>query len=173
MAPIRPASQRRTATSNSREHIHRPLKPSSSAFASSKKDKRLIKHSTLVNKIQKQHAKPSIKKRRRPNKKLVTTLESLADALPDDDVSEKPVSAAENQAEVRRKALKSRPGVQKRKEKVDKVERERFSQNLAQIIGSGATGDSQQLNESGIGIVKPNNRWEVLREFIKGNMEKG
>ena len=52
----------------------------SDTFIASKKDKRTIKHSAFVNRIEKAQSKPL--KRRRPNKKLKTTLEGLADALP-------------------------------------------------------------------------------------------
>ncbi|KAI9688517.1 MAG: hypothetical protein M1822_001466 [Bathelium mastoideum] len=172
-APIRPESRRRTtATKSQREHIHRPIKSTESAFASSKKDKRLIKHSTFVSKIQKQTVKLK-KKRRRPSKKLVTTLESLADALPETDepVSTEEARALHKQANDRRKALKSRPGSQKRKEKVEKAERERFGQNLAQMIGSQVGNPATQTSPLQNAPTKPHDRWSILRKFIEHNME--
>ncbi|KAL9067312.1 MAG: hypothetical protein Q9157_006853 [Trypethelium eluteriae] len=174
MAPIRPQSQRRTLkTSSQREHVHRPTKSDDSAFASSKKDKRLIKHSALVNRIQKQSFRAQ-RKRRRPNKKLVTTLESLADALPDVDQEAATEAAriSSEQANVRRKALLSRPGLQKCKEKTNKEERERFSQNLAQMIGSKATTPGTEIGSTPNLVTKPVDRWALLREHIMQNVEK-
>ncbi|KAL9097297.1 MAG: hypothetical protein Q9165_000724 [Trypethelium subeluteriae] len=174
MAPIRPASRRRTATTNSqRERVHRPIKSDDSVFASSKKDKRLIRHSALVNRIQKQNSTAK-QKRRRPNKKLVATLESIADALPDVDqnAATEDTGTLHGQAKVRRKSLASRPGVQKRKEKVNKAELERFSQNLAQMIGSKATNLSAEAKSTPNSAVKPVDRWALLRGHITQNMEK-
>ena len=56
---------------------------SESLFAASKKDKRRIKHAQLMSKVTK--ARTRNPRRRRPTKKLVTTLDALADALPDED----------------------------------------------------------------------------------------
>lgn len=93
------------------------------------------------------------KKRRRPSKKLITTLESLADALPDaggeNAISESrngEIMAEVDRAEVRgglgamtkirQRSLKSRPGAMKMREALEKRERERFERNMATIIGS-------------------------------------
>jgi hypothetical protein len=65
-----------------------------------------------VNKIEKAKAK----KRRRPNKKLVANLESLADALPDLDENDDKSEVVVGQAKIHRTSLKSRPGATKRKE---------------------------------------------------------
>ena len=173
-APVRPASRRRTLTVNNRhEHIHNPIKSTDSAFASSKRDKRLIKHSAFLNKIQKQNIKLK-KKRRRPSKKLVTTLESLADALPDAEqqATTEEARVSQEQENIRRKALKSRPGMQKRKERVDKAERERFSHNLAQMISSKAANPTEEAKSTQSTTNQSVDRWGVLREFIAQNMEK-
>jgi Ribosome biogenesis protein SLX9 len=130
-------------------------------FIPSKQDKRLIKHSAFVNRIEKAHKKPL--KRRRPSKKLVTTLQSLADALPD-------ASAIVNEVgdtKIRHKSMKSRPGAMKRKEKLEKMEKERFMKNMAQLtVGSAdAMGEEEQRAATA-------SRWAALRSFISQTMEQ-
>ena len=128
---------------------------SEGAFGSSKRDKQKIKHSSFVSKIEKSAAKTQ--KRRRPNKKLVANLESLADALPGfEDGAEGEVEVG--QAKIQRKSLKSRPGATKRKEKLVKTEMERFNQNLAQLAGS-STGSGVQ------------DRWAALKNHVQNTME--
>lgn len=141
---------------------------SSSAFSSTKRDKREIKRSTLLAKVQKSAKKPL--KRRRPSKKLVATLESLADALPDLGSEDSHLPAATKidvgQATVnvglssssRMKSLKSRPGAMKRKAKLERAERERFSKNLAIMATTGSTPGSEQTSVE--------NRWEALKRHV-------
>ncbi|KAM0721424.1 hypothetical protein Q7P37_002348 [Cladosporium fusiforme] len=71
-------------------HIANSLKPKPDGFVdydeeaawrTSKKDKRAMKHSVLMNKVRDAGVRKA--KPRRPNKKLKTDLESLADALPE------------------------------------------------------------------------------------------
>ncbi|PBP24847.1 xylose isomerase-like protein [Diplocarpon rosae] len=92
MAPTaprkRPSIRAKSSSSNSGAGMiarpppaHREGAILADSFVNTKKDKRLIKSSSFLNRIEKAHKKPL--KRRRPNKKLVTTLENLADALPD------------------------------------------------------------------------------------------
>ena len=135
-----------------------------SLFPSSKKDKRTIKHSVFVNKIEKASSKS--KKRRRPNKKLVATLESLADALPEMDDGKEQNKSVVGQARVRHKSLKSRPGAMKRKEKLGKMERERFGMNLAQMVGS-TQAQVHVSDNSAVG-----SRWAALKTFVESTAEK-
>ncbi|KAI9715787.1 MAG: hypothetical protein M1812_005786 [Candelaria pacifica] len=134
-------------------------------FSSSKKDKRTIKRSSFVSKIQKANTKPN--KRRRPSKKLVTNLESLADALPDSNqIQVRDTTVGD--AKMGQKTLRSRPGALKRKEKLEKLERERFGKNMAQMVGptgmdASATMDAESTTSS---------RWAALRSFISQTMEK-
>ena len=95
----------------------------------------------FVSKIEKSRAKTT--KRRRPSKKLVANLESLADALPDlsGDAGANEGGVLVGDARVRQKSLKSRPGAMKRKEKVEKMERERFGRNMVQMV-VGSVGSS-------------------------------
>lgn len=132
-------------------------------FLETKKDKRTIKHSSFVNRIEKANKKPL--KRRRPSKKLVTTLESLADALPDTQDAVKET----NDAKIRHKSLKHRPGAMKRKEKLEKMERERFGKNMAQlstvVTPDIAAGDVKPVTST-------TSRWAALRGFIETTLEQ-
>jgi len=130
-----------------------------------------MKHSLLLSKVQKSQAKT---KRRRPNKKLVANLESLADALPDADANDGEGAGAGiesgdkvvGQATIRQKSLKSRPGALKRREKVEKEERERFGKNMAQLAGGAVRGSAEGGGQETRG------RWEALRGFIGATLER-
>jgi len=130
-----------------------------------------MKHSLLMSKVQKSQAKP---KRRRPNKKLVANLKSLADALPDADANDDESNDAEvesgdqvvGQARIRQKSLKSRPGALKRREKVEREERERFGKNMAQLAGGAVRGSAEDGGQEARG------RWEALRGFIGATLER-
>jgi hypothetical protein len=130
-------------------------------FISSKKDKRLIKHSAFVNRIEKAQQKPL--KRRRPSKKLITSLESLVDALPNAGDAEKEVG----DAKIKQRSIKIRPGAMKRKGKMEKLEKERFMKNMAQLsVGiSDSMGEEEQK-------VAMSNRWATLRGFISQTLEQ-
>ncbi|PVH93777.1 hypothetical protein DM02DRAFT_573917 [Periconia macrospinosa] len=165
MAPI--AGKKRTTARAKTARSARPPPPtpdpteSPSLFASSKKDKRTIKHSAFVGKIEKSAAKST--KRRRPNKKLVANLESIANALPDFDDDDGKDEVEIGQAKVRRKSmksLKSRPGAMKRKEKLEKMERDRFNANLAQMASAG--------NGAGSAVA---DRWAALKNHVQSTME--
>lgn len=115
-----------------------------------------MKHARLMSKVTK--ATSSKPRRRRPNNKLVTTLDSLASALPDD--GEVGGSDARDQVNIiKRKSMKSRPGALKRREKLDKGERDRFTKNMAQM----ATTQSQTGGTS--------DKWAALRGFISQTLE--
>ncbi|KAF2112036.1 ribosome biogenesis protein SLX9-domain-containing protein [Lophiotrema nucula] len=132
--------------------------PASYLFPSSKKDKRAIKHSAFVGKIEKA-SKP---KRRRPNKKLVANLESLADALAEVDHISADGEIELGQAKIQRKSLRSRPGAMKRKEKLERMERERFNKNLAQMAGNSASAGTTSIAD----------RWAALKSHVQGTVEK-
>ncbi|EOD48043.1 putative fringe-like protein [Neofusicoccum parvum UCRNP2] len=150
-----------------------------SSFRQTKKDKREMKHSLLMSKVTKS---ATTKKRRRPNKKLVTTLESLADALPDadDDGAEaggEDGTVEVGQAKIKHKSLKSRPGALKRKEKLERLERQRFEKNLALMSAGHPQAPQEQTQEyADMGNAPPAaptaNRWSALRSFIENTMEK-
>ncbi|KAI9053574.1 hypothetical protein LZ554_002528 [Drepanopeziza brunnea f. sp. 'monogermtubi'] len=128
--------------------VHREGATISDSFINSKRDKRTIKSSSFLNRIEKAHKKPL--KRRRPSKKLVTTLESLADALPDVEDLVKGKEQDEG-GKMQMRSLKSRPGARKRMEKLERMERERFSKNLAVIMAGGGGGGGGEAAASGAG----------------------
>ncbi|KIX00198.1 uncharacterized protein Z518_10336 [Rhinocladiella mackenziei CBS 650.93] len=164
-------------------------KPSTSSFSkhdllfpASKKDKRRIRHAQLMNKITKLSAKKP--RRRRPNRKLVTTLDSLADALPeaagsDIDTGAKVAAGGKPEEQISiitRKSVKSRPGAMRRREKLDKGERERFAKNMAQLSASAPSpGDGKEKLRRGSETQRPipstSERWAALRGFISQTLE--
>lgn len=95
---------------------------------------------------------------------MVANLESLANALPEDDAPDANVDI------IRHRSMKSRPGATKRKEKLEKAERERFAKNMAQLAGSSkpemAGKRETELEQPAV------NKWAALRAFISGTMEK-
>ncbi|KAL6237185.1 hypothetical protein BDW75DRAFT_204885 [Aspergillus navahoensis] len=164
MAPIRSTKQQTNRTKNPAGSGVSKLSPFGNDFRTTKKDKRLIKHSSFVSKIEKNSTKSN--KRRRASKKLVANLESLADALPD---AETETNGPSQVNIIKQKTLKHRPGAQKRKEKLEKLERERFAKNMAQMssISRMATPNSQPAAAKSV-----SNRWAALRGFISQTMEQ-
>jgi hypothetical protein len=165
--PKKRTSVRSKASKSGSGLLARPLKTHregaiiNDGFISSKQDKRLIKHSAFVNRIEKAHRKPL--KRRRPSKKLVTTLESLADALPDAGDEVRLVG----DTKIRHKSLKSRPGATKRREKLERMERERFGKNMAQLAAGSAQASGEEAQKTATA-----NRWAALRGFISQTLEQ-
>ncbi|ORY62478.1 ribosome biogenesis protein SLX9-domain-containing protein [Pseudomassariella vexata] len=198
MAPVAPSKRRSLHTKLASKYEAQPyasrraLRPDvvevSDLFINSKKDKRLIKHSSFVSRIEKTNKKPL--KRRRPYKKLVTDLHSLKKALPDllaDGETEEGLKQLK-EGKVRLKSLSSRKGALKKKEKVVKGEVERFQGSLARLNAVGAAyqgiapsidiekpggdngaegGEAQSQNPNPTG-----SRWAALRGFISATMEQ-
>ena len=125
-----------------------------------------------MNKVAKSQKKTP--KRRRPSKKLVANLDSLADALPDAD-DETPSDAANQANIIKHKTLKHRPGAMKRKEKMEKLERDRFINNMAQMSAiEQAAPKLQQHTETqptSTESSSTSNRWAALRGFISQTMD--
>ena len=121
-----------------------------------------MRHVALVTRIDKANSKS--KKRRRPSKKLVTTLESLAEALP----SESPADGQDGLV-ARQKKLKSKPGAMKRKAKMETVERERFNKNMAQMANPGHTlPEPPERDDGGSDTANTSSaKWAALRNFIQ------
>lgn len=166
-APVRPSSEKapsgRGAITSLNEGIFED------DFRTTKKDKRLIKHSLFVSKVAKSQKKTL--KRRRPSKKLVANLDSLADALPDAD--EEDASELANQVNIiKHKTLKHRPGAMKRKEKMEQIERDRFMKNMAQMTAmEQKTVKPQEEAQTAAPSGPTSNRWAALRSFISQTME--
>lgn len=142
-----------------------------SAFGSTKRDKRIIKRSTLISRIEKSKGKPSSQKRRRASKKLITNLESLADALPDIPESRNDEMGLGDATIIRYKSLKSRPGAMKKKELLISLEKERFNKNMAQMMQS-YHGKEEEKDSTTISDVKGGGKWAAIRGFIQQTMEK-
>ncbi|KAI0859604.1 ribosome biogenesis protein SLX9-domain-containing protein [Xylaria cubensis] len=141
-----------------------------------------------MSRVEKSHQKPL--KRRRPSKKLVANLESLADALPDllaDGETEEGLRQL-REGKVRHKSLKMRKGALKKKEKIVKGEMDRFSHSLAQLnaMGASSAGADMQVEEQGQArnvqtqtqseaqgpTASTASRWAALRGFISSTMEQ-
>ncbi|KAI0508414.1 ribosome biogenesis protein SLX9-domain-containing protein [Xylaria bambusicola] len=201
MAPVAPSKRRSlraklAAKTGAEPHAPRKaprpdaVAPSFDGFTSSKKDKRIIKRSALISRIEKTHRKPL--KRRRPGKKLVANLESLADALPDlladGETSEGLRQLREGK--IRHKSLKMRKGALKKKEKIVKGEMDRFTYSLARLntMGAANVDSNMQIEGQAVAEVKqapsqsqapPSGsttstagRWAALRGFISSTMEQ-
>jgi hypothetical protein len=123
-----------------------------------------------MSKISKAYQKPT--KRRRPSKKLNISLESLADALPDNgEVDGEGITAGD--AKIRHKSLTSRPGAMKRKHKLERIEKERFGKNMAEMATMPAPV-SESFDSSTPAATQPttSDRWAALRSFISQTMEQ-
>ncbi|EPS29588.1 hypothetical protein POX_b03387 [Penicillium oxalicum] len=131
-------------------------------FRTSKKDKRQIKHATLMSKIAKNSKTP---KTRRPSKKLVANLESLADALPETDQDSHHAASQVNV--IKQTTIRHKPGAMKRREKLEKIERDRFAKNMAQLA-TIQPAPTEATSET----APTTNRWSALRNFISQTMEQ-
>ncbi|KAI0869732.1 ribosome biogenesis protein SLX9-domain-containing protein [Hypoxylon argillaceum] len=201
MAPVAPSkrrSLRAKLAAKAGAEPHAPRKaprpdavgPSVDGFTSSKKDKRIIKRSAFMSRVEKTNQKTL--KRRRPGKKLVTNLQSLADALPDllaDGETEEGLRQL-REGKIRHKSLRMRKGALKKKEKIVKGEMDRFSHSLAQLnaMGVAAAGADTQVengSEATDGQAQAQSeaqthgptastasRWAALRGFISSTMEQ-
>ncbi|KAM0332026.1 hypothetical protein ACHAQA_002292 [Verticillium albo-atrum] len=155
-------------------------------FLSTKKDKRVMKHSGFVSKINHTSSGPKALKRRRPNKKLVATMESLADALPELTNEADGNIKQLREGRVRHKSLNSRPGALKRKEKVVRGEMARFGASMAALAATpeaaaaAAAAEKNQAmaveetqdNASAAPAPTTTNRWAALRRHISTTMEQ-
>lgn len=154
-----------STASNPNRHAH---PKGHNLFSNTKKDKRIIKHSALLSRIEK--SKPQSKKRRRPSKKLVANLKSLAEALPDAPGPQEADDFETANAKIKHRSLKSRPGAMKKKEKLIGMEKDRFNKNMAQMAAAGASdrsygGDASDVPHTGT-------KWAALRNFIQQTMEQ-
>lgn len=163
----------------------------SDSFLTTKRDKRLMKHSSFLSQVSASAGvtKSSKNKRsRRPKNSLATTLDSLGDALPElDEDDEWHGIDGGNRGKVRLKGIKSRPGAMKKKEKVVRGEMERFGVSMARL---GAMAEPEQKKETGAAqttggdtdmggekqgaAAQPqgSNRWAALRGYISSTMEQ-
>jgi len=197
------------ATANTHQNTvsESPFGFSNDDFKLNKKDKRTIKHNALLTKVRDAGVEKKTK-RRRPAKKLKADLGGLGDALPDvgeeDDwegisedgeemegqtlkVDDLPKAKRRRRKQagdglsktMTMKSLTHKPGAMKRKHKMEQGEMERFSRNLAQMVGAGPQGQGAGgVATDGLGMAAPNgsagqqDKWAALRRFIGGTIEK-
>ncbi|KAI0013512.1 ribosome biogenesis protein SLX9-domain-containing protein [Xylariaceae sp. FL0662B] len=202
MAPVAPTHKRRSLRAKiAAKDGQQPYAPrraprpdaaeTSDAFINSKRDKRAIRHSALVSRIEKAGtaAAKQQKRRRRPGRKLVANLDSLAAALPDllaDGETEEGLRQM-REGKVRHRSLASRRGALRRKERVVRAEVERFGVSLARLNAVGG-GQNMEVDRDGSGDAGADgnartqdsapapastaNRWAALRGFISATMEQ-
>lgn len=159
----------------SSEQNSNPTTRPESLLPSSKKDKRRIRHSHLMSKVSKPTA--NSKRRRRPTKKLVTTLDALADALPqqEDDLDQEIESSnrlAQQVNIIKRTSAKSRPGALKRQQREANAERERFARNMAQMSRSTPAESALTSTSTSPNVPDTTEKWAALRGFIAETLEK-
>lgn len=200
MAPTAP-SKRKTLRAKATERlanplaprkVHRPSAQVSESFIESKRDKRLIKHSSFVSRIAKPaHLTPTQRKnlkRREKHRQSATRtdLASLSDALPDLTADEVRAGETEAAGKVRHKSLKSTPGALRKKERLVRGEMERFGLSLAQLSTvkeqPAAASQQQQAEmdvedkdgeeENRAPVQSTANRFAALRGFISATMEQ-
>ena len=140
-------------------------------FLANKRDKRLIKHSSFVSRIQSARVSKS-QKRRRPKNKLAASLDSLADALPDLDDNEGGKDALAGK--IGHKSLRSKKGALKRKERIVKGEMDRFGVSMAKLSETAAAKDKDAAAKSKEEPAPQGtaNRWAALRGYISATMEQ-
>jgi ribosome biogenesis protein SLX9 len=66
---------------------------------------------------------------------------------------------------IKRETMKHRPGATKRREKVERMERERFLKNLADMTEIETKGMSNGSTERAVDQGSASNRWAALRNF--------
>jgi hypothetical protein len=66
---------------------------------------------------------------------------------------------------IKQKTLKHKPGAMKRREKLERMERDRFAKNMAQMSSIETTAI-----DSGNDSTSTSNRWAALRSFISQTM---
>ncbi|RKF64451.1 putative atp-dependent clp protease [Erysiphe neolycopersici] len=152
-----------------------------------KREKRLEKRTTFLNHIEKPQKK-NAKKCRRPHKKLVTSLNSLLDALPNNNEF---LAGLGNEKEInnpRLKSLKSQPGLLKKRAKLEKDEKARFEMNLVKMSEVGQsklstdatqstiltytnTKNSPELNSLSSPVTATASKFAAIRAWASANLE--
>ena len=141
----------------------------------SKRDKRMMKRSLIVSRARAsaRNVNGGVPKRRRPAKKLKAA-QDLSELL-----SSLPEAADSDQKTTRERSITSKPGVQKRRDRIARLEQHQFTYNLAAMRATGqlheADPATSQLSEdsrdkqSDRGSHSAN--WDLLRRQIVKSME--
>ncbi|KAL6886307.1 hypothetical protein HDV57DRAFT_490154 [Trichoderma longibrachiatum] len=169
----------------------RPNASTTDSFLSSKRDKRIIKHSAFVSRVASSSKITKTKTRRRGSAKSKTqlsSLDSLADALPE--LADGEGAAEILDGKIKHQSLRSKKGALKRKERLLRGEMARFGMSLAQLATVPAAGqqaqgtaaaaanqpvaETQQKTEEAKQQPAPavSNRWAALRGYISATMEQ-
>jgi len=98
----------------------------------------------------------------------------------EDGVDGKGIEERVKEGKIRLRGLKSRPGATKRREKLERIERERFGRNMAQLVGGvtkedTSAGKMQVEGQEGgetSQTTSTASRWAALRGFISQTMEQ-
>jgi hypothetical protein len=128
-----------------------------------------MRRSLLLSRIEKPRLKTV--RRRRPSKKLATSLESLVGALPE--ITSEAVAGS---AIITRASLKSRPGALKKRAALGRLEIERFNKNMTQLAG-GRSCPPGTLSDRASAAAGPategerSQRWEALQGFIRATLD--
>ena len=142
-------------------------------MGSSKKEKQQNRHAAFKSRIEKRHATTSAKKRRRPSKKLVADLQSLADALPYAECRGEAVTRF-NETKISIKSILGKPGSLRRTTQLAKIEKGRFDQNMAYMATLRDTESREARSGQDMdpmGIAPTTHRWTALRDFISANTD--
>lgn len=111
----------------------------------------------------------------------MATLESLGDVLGDIESGELGGGLGKGESngdgKIKQKTLRTGAGAMKRREKMERAERERFGRNMAQLVGAVQVPVVAQEGEKMVveGEEKTNatgSRWAALRGFISQTMEQ-
>ncbi|KAI9787953.1 MAG: hypothetical protein M1816_007353 [Peltula sp. TS41687] len=144
-------------------------------MAVSKKEKQKRKHSAFKSRIEKRYATGPSQRRRRPSKKLVANLESLAAALPDleGDIG---ATGSSGQARIAFKSLQSGPGSLRKKATIERAEKDRFQKTMAELATSHVPRSEDPEGGLPQRDVKKasstSDRWAILRNYISSSIEQ-
>lgn len=136
-------------------------------FIESKRDKRLMKSSSFMSRVALSAGVKKNKKRtgKGRSQQLKTTLNSLADALPE---LEAGMGGEEILAgKIKHKSLRSKKGALKRKEQIVKGEMERFGVSMAKLSEVQPQPSQKKAEASA-----PSSRWAALRGYISSTMDQ-
>ena len=73
---------------------------------------------------------------------------------------------------IKHNSLKSMPGALKRKDKLEKMERDRFSRNMAQMAGNDFEKSVDDAERQETESNSSSRRWAALRGFIQRTMDQ-
>ncbi|KAH0491072.1 hypothetical protein TgHK011_002515 [Trichoderma gracile] len=167
----------------------RPNASTTDSFLSTKRDKRTIKHSAFISRVASSSSnrisKSKTRRRGAAKSKQLSSLDSLADALPE--LADGEGAAEILDGKIKHQSLRSKRGALKRKERLLRGEMARFGVSMAQLSSVPAAAQTQgtALNKNPVTETKTpeetkqpvpppavSNRWAALRGYISATMEQ-